>query len=73
MLHGGCVCRLAVAGVASHVPKPPEVTKAIVEALQKNFVFKGIPEDVLIEVRMFCFCPLARLQFKDVLTAGPYR
>lgn len=43
-------CRLGVAGAALHVLKPPEVTRAIVEALQKNFVFKGIPENVLVEV-----------------------
>eukprot|EP00879_Flechtneria_rotunda_P001387 GHRR01001538.1.p1 GENE.GHRR01001538.1~~GHRR01001538.1.p1 ORF type:complete len:1213 (+),score=453.23 GHRR01001538.1:393-3641(+) len=47
--------KLGVAG-SQLVEKPPEVTHAIVEALSKNFVFKGIPEQLLQETvqRMFC-------------------
>jgi hypothetical protein len=30
--------------------KPQEVTDAICEALKRNFVFKGIPESLLLEV-----------------------
>jgi hypothetical protein len=33
------------------VAKPPEVARCIMEALQRNFVFKGIPDHLLLEVR----------------------
>ena len=33
--------------------KPQEVTDAICEALKRNFVFKGIPESLLLEVRPY--------------------
>lgn len=32
------------------VPKPPDVTAAIMEALKKNIVFRGIPENLLEKV-----------------------
>ena len=31
--------------------KDQEITDAICDALKKNFVFKGIPENLLLEVR----------------------
>ena len=34
--------------------KDQEITDAICDALKKNFVFKGIPENLLLEVRGAC-------------------
>jgi hypothetical protein len=42
-------CRLDVSG-RSAVAKRPEVALSIMEALQRNFVFKGIPDNLLLEV-----------------------
>ncbi|WIA31049.1 hypothetical protein OEZ86_001080 [Tetradesmus obliquus] len=49
------VGRLDVSG-RSATAKPPEVAAMILEALQRNFVFKGIPDNLLLETvqRMFC-------------------
>uniref|UniRef100_A0A383VZL0 cGMP-dependent protein kinase n=1 Tax=Tetradesmus obliquus TaxID=3088 RepID=A0A383VZL0_TETOB len=49
------VGRLDVSG-RSATAKPPEVAAVILEALQRNFVFKGIPDNLLLETvqRMFC-------------------
>jgi hypothetical protein len=40
-----CCCR-------APEPKPPQVTAAICEALQRSFIFRGIPEQLLVEVRI---------------------
>ena len=37
--------------------KDQEITDAICDALKKNFVFKGIPENLLLEVRGACMHP----------------
>ncbi len=41
-------CRLAL---SADWYKPQEVTDAILEALKRNFVFQGIPQNHLAEVR----------------------
>jgi hypothetical protein len=52
LLHCVYGCRLDVSG-RSAVAKPPEVARCILEALQRNFVFNGIPDNLLLEVRLF--------------------
>ena len=44
-------CPLGRRSVLSGWSKPQEVTDAICEALKRNFVFKGISESLLLEVR----------------------